>query len=266
MNSSLVFELIEKDIAIVTLNRPELRNAINDEIISGIELSVDKVNSEEHIKVLIITGAGKAFCSGGNVKEMHARAGMFSGNSYDIRRAYQRNIQRIPRALSKLQVPAIAAVNGAAYGAGCDLALMCDMRIAGETATFAESFIKLGLVSGDGGSWFLPRVIGPARAAELTYTGQAISAQKAEQWGMVNKVVESDQVLDEAIRLARRVASNPAHAIRMAKQLLSSSETQTLDGMLDNAASLQSLAHHTMDHREAVEAYVDDREPNFTGE
>jgi enoyl-CoA hydratase/carnithine racemase len=266
MNSSLDFELIEKDIALITLNRPELRNVISDDMVDGIEMAVKKVNSEEQIKVVILTGAGKAFCSGGNVKEMHSRAGMFAGNGYDIRRAYQRTIQRIPLALSSLQVPSIAAVNGAAYGAGCDLALMCDMRIAGETATFAESFIKLGLISGDGGAWLLPRLIGPTRAAEMTFTGQAISAQKALEWGMVNKVVENDQVLDEALRMARRIASNPAHAIRMSKQLLQESERASLASMLSMAASLQSLAHHTLDHREAVEAFVDNREPNFTGE
>lgn len=266
MNSSLVFELINKDIALVTLNRPEVRNAINEEIISGIEQAVDKVNDEENIKVLIITGAGKAFSSGGNVKEMHSRTGMFAGSSLEIRKAYQKNIQRIPIAMAKLQIPTIAAVNGAAYGAGCDLSLMCDMRIACETAVFAESFIKLGLIPGDGGAWFLPRVVGNARAAEMMFTGQAISAQTAMQWGMVNKVVEIDQVVDEAVRLAKRISVNPSHAIRMSKHLLKESEKQSLASLLDMSASLQSLAHHTTDHREAVEAFVDDRKPNFTGE
>jgi len=185
VNKSLQLTLIDKDIALLTFNRPEVMNAIDEDIIDGIELAVEKINVEENIKVLVLTGAGKAFCAGGNVKDMKDRTGIFAGSAQELRKSYQKHIQRIPTAFAKLQVPSIAAVNGAAYGAGCDISLMCDMRIASENATFAESFIKLGLIPGDGGAWLLPRVIGPARAAEMTYTGKPINAQKALLWGMV---------------------------------------------------------------------------------
>lgn len=266
MNKSLEFELVEKDIAVITLNRPEMRNAINEEIIEGIELTVDKINTEDQIKVLIVTGKGAAFCSGGNVKDMKAKENIFAGSPNELRCNYQRHIQRIPVALSQLKVPSIAAVNGAAYGAGCDLSMMCDMRIACETAVFAESFIKLGLIPGDGGAWFLPRAIGYGRAAEMLFTGQPVSAHKALQWGMVNKVVEDDQLMDEAIHLAKRIAQNPAHAIRMSKLLLKESEKASLHSLLELSASLQALAHQTDDHHEAVDAFLEKREPNFKGE
>lgn len=266
MNKSLVFEQVEKDIAVVTINRPSLRNAINEDVIEGLEQAVNKINSEDNIKVMILTGKGQAFCSGGNVKDMKSKENIFAGSPNELRLNYQRHIQRIPRALNDLKVPSIAAVNGAAYGAGCDISLMCDMRIACETAVFAESFITLGLIPGDGGAWFLPRAIGYGRAAEMLFTGQPVSAQKAAQWGMVNKVVESDQLLDEALHLARRIAQNPAHAIRMSKVLLKKSETSSLDSLLELSASLQALAHQTADHHEAVDAFIAKRKPEFKGE
>ena len=266
MNESLQLTLIDKDIALLTMNRPKVMNAINEDIIDGIELAVEKINDEDNIKVLVLTGAGKAFCAGGNVKDMKDKSGIFAGTPQELRRNYQKYIQRIPMAFHKLQVPAIAAVNGAAFGAGCDISLMCDMRIASENATFAENFIKLGLIPGDGGAWLLPRVIGPARAAEMTFTGKPINAQKALSWGMVNQVVEPDQVLEEALRLARQIAVNPAYAIRMSKQLLKESEKSELTSLLQLSASLQALAHHTADHDEAVNAFLESRDPQFVGE
>lgn len=266
MNKSLVFRLVDSDIAVITLNRPDVRNAINEDIIEGIEQTVEKVNSEEQIKVLVVTGEGQAFSSGGNVKDMKAKESIFSGSVNELRRNYQRHIQRIPLALNQLKVPSIAAVNGAAYGAGCDLSMMCDIRIACETAVFAESFIKLGLIPGDGGAWFLPRVVGYGRAAEMLFTGQPVSAHKALKWGMVNKVVEDDQLMDEAIHLAKRIAQNPAHAIRMSKLLLKESENASLNSLLELSASLQALAHQTDDHHEAVDAFLEKRDPKFNGD
>ncbi|HVL00671.1 MAG TPA: crotonase/enoyl-CoA hydratase family protein [Dongiaceae bacterium] len=266
MNPSLRFQLAADDIALITLNRPELRNAIDEDMIDGIERAVQKVNSEENIKVVILTGAGSAFCAGGNVKDMQTKTSIFGGSPAQLRLNYQRHIQRIPLALAELKVPAIAAVNGAAYGAGCDMSLMCDMRIASEQATFAESFIKLGLIPGDGGAWFLPRAVGRARAAEMSYTGDPIDAKTALEWGLVNRVVKSEQLLPEAMDLARRIARNPAHAIRMSKQLLKESERLPLASLLELSAGLQALAHGTRDHAEAVNAFLEKRSPQFTGE
>lgn len=266
MNSSLKFQLTEDSIAILTMNRPEVRNAIDEDMIDGFERAVQKINSEDNIKVVILTGAGSAFCAGGNVKDMQNKSSIFGGTPAQLRNNYQRHIQRIPLALHDLKVPAIAAVNGPAYGAGCDISLMCDMRIAAEEATFAESFIKLGLIPGDGGAWFLPRAVGRARSAEMSFTGDAIDAATAAQWGLVNRTVPADQLMSEALALAKRIARNPATAIRMSKQLLKESERQSLPSLLEMSAAMQALAHYTRDHHEAVEAFLQKRAPVFTGE
>lgn len=266
MNSSLAFQLVEDHIAILTMNRPEVRNAIDEDMIDGFERAVQKINSDDGIKVMILTGAGSAFCAGGNVKDMQTRSNIFGGTPAQLRSNYQRHIQRIPLALQDLRVPAIAAVNGPAYGAGCDISLMCDMRIASVHATFAESFIKLGLIPGDGGAWFLPRAVGRARAAEMSFTGDPVDAETAAQWGLVNRTVAADQLMPEALALARRIARNPATAVRMSKQLLKESERQSLPSLLEMSAAMQALAHYTGDHQEAVAAFLDKRDPRFTGE
>ena len=266
MNSSLKFQLLEDNIALLTMNRPEVRNAIDEDMIDGFERAVAKINSEEQIKVLILTGAGSAFCAGGNVKDMQSRSSIFAGTPAQLRTNYQRHIQRIPLALQALRVPAIAAVNGPAYGAGCDISLMCDMRVASEQATFAESFIKLGLIPGDGGAWFLPRAVGRARAAEMSFTGDPIDAATALDWGLVNRVVPAGDLINSAVELAQRVARNPAQAIRMAKQLLQESERQSLSSLLEMSAAMQAIAHFTHDHEEAVNAFLDKRPPNFRGD
>jgi len=183
---------------------------------------------------------------------MADRRGMFGLAPIDQRRAYIDGIQRIPRAMSRLEVPIIAAVNGAAIGAGCDLAMMCDIRIASERASFAESFVQLGLIPGDGGSWFLPRAIGYSRAAELTFTGDRIDAATALDWGLVSRVVAHEDLLAEAHTLAERIAANPPHALRMAKRLLQESITGTLESTLSMAAAMQPLAHHDTAHHERI--------------
>lgn len=266
MNSSLTFQLVEDGIALLTMNRPEVRNAIDEAMIEGFEQAVQRVNGDDSIRVVILTGAGSAFCAGGNVKDMQSRSNIFGGSPAQIRSNYQRHIQRIPLALHDLRVPSIAAVNGPAYGAGCDISLMCDMRIASENATFAESFIKLGLIPGDGGAWFLPRTIGRARAAEMTFTGDPVDAATAAQWGLVNRTVPASQLMVETLTLARRVARQPAAALRMSKQLLKESERQSLSSLLEMSAALQALAHYTQDHKEAVDAFIEKRDPVFTGQ
>jgi len=191
---------------------------------------------------------------------------MFGGTPNEIRDGYRNGIQRIPLAINNLEVPIIAAVNGAAIGAGCDLTMMCDMRIASEKALFAESFVKVGLIPGDGGAWFLPRVIGLSRANEMAFTGEPVTAETALAWGMVSQVVEPDKLLDAANKLALRIAANPPSALRMTKRLIKEGEHAKLDSLLEMSASLQALAHQTKDHAEAVDAIIEKRTPNFTGE
>lgn len=257
----------DEHVVTLTLNRPESRNPISDlEMVDAITDAVADIAQDRDARALIITGAGKAFSAGGNVKHMRDKVGMFAGSPSEISRAYRNGIQRIPTAIYNLEVPTIAAVNGAAVGAGCDLAMMCDIRLAGPHAKFAESFVKLGIIPGDGGAWFLSRVASSSRAAEMLFTGDALDAETAAAWGLVSKVCPEDTLLDEAKALAQRIASNPPWAVRMTKRLLRASERSTLPSMLDQCANAQALAHHTADHREALAAFFEKRTGIYSGE
>jgi len=212
---------------------------------------------------VVITGADKTFCSGGNTLDMRKRAGMFAGSSETIARQYREGIQRIPRSLSQLEIPLIAAVNGPAMGAGCGLACLCDIRIASEAAVFAISFIKLGLIPGDGTTWLLPRLVGPALAAEWALTGEAVDAARALAAGLVSRVVPSDQLMPAAMELAERIAANPGQATRWTKRLLRHSGEVSFPVMLDMAATYQAITHHSADHAEALAALTEKRPANF---
>lgn len=239
-----------------TINLPEVGNAITDSgFIAALETAVDAANRDHNVRAVILTGEGRIFSAGGNVKEMADRRGMFGVSPIEQRSAYVDGIQRIPRALARLEVPIIAAVNGAAIGAGCDLAMMCDIRIASENAAFAESFVQIGLVPGDGGTWFLQRAIGYERAAEMTLTGDRVDAATALEWGMVSRVVPADELLTAAADLAARISANPPHAVRMAKRLLQESRTGSLESTLGMAAAMQPLAHGDPEHRQRIEKW-----------
>ena len=252
-------------IAVLTLNDPKTRNALGDELVEVFVAELRAINKDPSVSCLILTGAGEGFSSGGNVKEMRDRKGLFQGSPADMRNAYAFGIQQIPRAMYDLEVPAIAAVNGAAVGAGCDLSMMCDMRIASETASFAESFLRVGLISGDGGAWFLSRVVGLSRASEMAYTGDPVPAQKALAWGMVSEVVAPERLMDSAVALAERVVRQPPQALRLMKRLIREAQVSSLANNLELAAVMQASVQHTADHREAVNALLEKREPKFEG-
>ena len=254
-------------IATLTLNQPKLRNSISEiEVVEEFIDALEQVNLDPQLRCLIITGAGSAFSSGGNIKHMINKEGMFAGEANDIRENYAKVIQRIPLALHNVSIPTIAAVNGPAVGAGCDLAMYCDMRIASHSASFAESFIRVGLIPGDGGAWILPRIAGFGRAAEMAFTGDAISAQQAFDWGMLNKIVNDDELMDEANLLAQRIVKNPPQALRATKQLMRAGTTMPLDNLLQMSAAIQANLHQTQDHLEAVSALIEKRTPDFKGE
>jgi 2-(1,2-epoxy-1,2-dihydrophenyl)acetyl-CoA isomerase len=251
-------------VVLLTLNRPATRNALSGEaMFSAFETLFSQLNDDLGVRAAVLTGAGSAFCSGGNVAEMRDRSGMFGGTPQEISARYAAGIQRIPRAFASLQVPIIAAVNGAAVGAGNDLASMCDIRIASTQARFAESFVKLGIISGDGGCWLLPRLVGASKAAELALTGDTIDAAEALRIGLVSSVVEPDALIPAALALAGRIAANPPQVLRWTKQLLRQAQGQSLDQALVEAGRVQGLAHHTADHAEAVAALFDKRAPRF---
>lgn len=265
MSSHLKYEQ-EGGIVTLTLNRPETRNAVSDEMITQIEDACRRINGDMSVGCMILTGAGDGFCSGGDMGEMKKRRGHFGGTPVESRRVYRHGIQRIPLALHNVEVPTIAAVNGAAVGAGCDIALMCDMRLASENASFAESFMRVGLISGDGGAWFLPRAVGMQLASYLTFTGEFIDADRALEIGLVMRKVPHSALMEEAGAIARRIAAQPPHALRLNKRLLRNSMMQSLDDSLELAATMQACALQTSDHREAYTAFREKRRPRFTGQ
>jgi len=252
-------------VALLTLNRPHTRNALDgDDMYAAFESVFDELNRHHAVRAAVLTGAGSAFCSGGNIARMRDREGMFAGDAREIAAQYRRGIQRIPRAFQQLDVPIIAAVNGPAIGAGCDLACMCDIRIASRDARFAESFVKVGIVPGDGGCWLLPRIVGLSNAARLAFTGEPIDADEALRLGLVSEVTAAQALLPSALALARRIAVNPPQALRWTKRLLRHAANATLDEALDAAGVLQGQAHHTADHAEAVRAFFEKRAPVFS--
>jgi enoyl-CoA hydratase/carnithine racemase len=253
-------------IVTLTLNAPDIRNAISSvEMIDALEAACDRLNADMSARAAILTGAGSAFSSGGNVKKMHDGGGLGGGLPAQTRRNYKLGIQRIPLAFERLEVPVIAAVNGPAIGAGCDLVCMCDIRIAAESARFAESFVKLGIVPGDGGAWLLPRAVGYSKACEMAFTGDMLDAKEALACGLVSKVVADAELMTEARKLARRIADNPPHAVRMTKRLMREGRNVQLATLLELSAAMQALAHATADHKEAVAAFIEKRKPEFGG-
>ena len=253
-------------VGILTLNRPDSLNALGapgdgDQV----RAACDEVNADPSIRCVILTGAGRAFSAGGDVKAMKAREGAFGGGGVGIRDNYRTNIHRVVKSIYGLEVPSIAAVNGAAIGLGCDVACMCDIRIASDTAKFGVTFLKLGIIPGDGGAWLLPRIVGMSRASELLFTGDIVDAATAAEWGLVSKAVPHDTLMDEAMKLAERIAQQPPHALRLAKNLLKHGQNASYDTIMDMSAATQAIAHLTEDHMEGVDALLEKRPPVFKG-
>lgn len=251
-------------IVTLTMNQPETRNALTgnsapEEFVAACE----RIGADASVRVVVLTGAGPVFSSGGNLKHMQQ---MFDLPQTAIRQWYRNGVQRLALALHGLDVPSIAAVNGAAVGAGCDITCMCDIRIASETASFAESFVRLGLIAGDGGAWLLPRVVGHSKAAEMSFTGEAISAAEALACGLVSRVVPPERLMPEALALAARIAANPGNALRLTKRLLREGNHLRLDSLLEMATGFQAVAHKSAHHIEAVNAFVEKRKPDFSGD
>lgn len=252
----------------VTLNLPEKRNPISDnDMVDALCAAMEAADKDIGVRCVILTGAGSAFSSGGDLKQMAPDVGSLrASRPVQTRRNYKYGIQRLPMLFQALEVPVIAAVNGPAIGAGCDLACMCDIRIASENARFAESFVKLGIIPGDGGAWLLPRIIGFSKATELALTGEQIDAQEARRIGLVSDVVPATELLSAAKIIADKIAANPPHAVRMTKRLLREGQTADLKNILEMSAAMQAIVHATSDNDEAINAFLEKRAPNFTGE
>jgi len=253
-------------VATLTINRPDTRNALGETTDLPFWLdAIQTINADRAIRAVILTGAGKAFSAGGNIKAMREQGGTFAGPGVHIREGYRNNIHKLAKAVWSLEVPVIAAVNGPAIGLGCDVTCLCDIRIAAQSAIFGVTFLKLGLVPGDGGAWLLPRAIGMARASELFYTGDTISAETAERWGLVSRVVPDQELMATARVLADKIAIQPPDVLRMTKRLLREGQHASYETILEMSAAYQALAHHTEDHREALEAFFEKRPPHYQG-
>ena len=253
-------------VATLTFERDDVRNALTGTaLIDDLTRCVDWVNQSAEVSVLVITGAGKAFSSGGNVKEMRDKQGLFGGQGVAIQEQYRLGIQRIPLAMDNIEVPTIAAINGAAIGAGFDLCNMCDVRIGCPETLVGETFINLGIIPGDGGAWFLQKVVGYQRAAEMTLTGRLVTADEALEYGILLELVATDALLPRAQELAAQIAAKPPAGVRMTKRLMKAAQRMELRDLLDMSASMQALSHQMDDHDEAVAAFLDKRSPEFKG-
>ena len=255
---------VEGRVAWLTLDRDDVRNELTGTgLAAEIAAVAGWVTREAGLSVLGVTGEGRAFSAGGNVKDMQARSGAFAGSAYDLQDRYRHGIQQMALAMHDIEVPTIAAVNGAAVGAGFDLACMCDIRIASRTAKMGETFVNLGIIPGDGGAWFLQRLIGYEAAAKLTFTGELIDAAEAHRLGIVSELVEPERLMARARELAEQIASKPPAALRLAKRLMVTAGRLDLRQTLELSAVFQGVAHHQPDHAEAVAAFLERRDPKF---
>lgn len=268
--------LYEKNnyIATITLNRPEKLNTFSVNMIKGWVDALEDARDDHGVRVIVVTGAGRAFCAGGDVNAMKKGEGFFpeedfppSGvnNAYHKKRNLWELIHRVPLTLESIDKPVICAVNGDAVGAGCDMALMCDLRVAAETARFSEGYVKIGLVPGDGGAFLLPRLVGLPKALELLWTGDRISARDALQMGMVNRVAPGEKLMEETYRLADQIAQGPPLAVRMIKRAVYQGLKSDFKTALDLISSHMAIISETRDHREGVNALLEKRKPDFKG-
>lgn len=262
MSKFLIYEQ-HGPVVTLTMNQPEQRNPLtgNTAVVEFLA-AIDRIEADNQVRCVILTGNGTSFSAGGDIREMkrQARADV---SEMAIRQEYRRGIQRLPLALFNLEVPVIAAINGHAIGAGLDLACMCDIRIASDRALFAESFVKIGIIPGDGGAWLLPRIVGLSRASEMAFTGDTIDAQTALAWNLVSRVVAHDQLMDSSRQLANRIVANAGHGLRLTKRLIREGMHSRLDTVLEMSAVFQAVSHKTEDHSEAVSAFLEKRPPNF---
>jgi 2-(1,2-epoxy-1,2-dihydrophenyl)acetyl-CoA isomerase len=256
-----VLYAVDGSVASITLNRPESRNSLNVAAKAGLLAAVRRAADDEQVRAVVVTGQGRAFCAGQDLRE-HAEMLAEGGSPLDTVRAHY---NPLIAAIAMMPKPVIAAVNGVAAGAGASLALACDLRVAGRGASLLMAFAKVGLGPDSGASWTLQRLAGPARAAELLMLAEPISAEKAAEYGLFNRVVDDDQLATEARELAERVASGPTAAYAAIKEALAFAATHTLGESLEKEAELQSWLGKTADHRNSTEAFVNKQQPVYEG-
>lgn len=246
----------EAGIAWITLNRPDKLNSFTSDMAQSLQNVLSQVSTTASIRCVVLTGAGRAFCTGQDLAELEGA---------ELGHVLEQDYNPIVRAIKNLNVPVIACVNGVAAGAGANIALACDMVLAARSAKFIQSFAHLGLVPGAGGSWSLPKLVGLPRAMGLAMTAEAVDAEKAEQWGMIWRCVDDKALVEETTILATQLASQATTGLAFTKQLLNISGSKTLDEQLDLERDFQQAVSKTDDYKEGVNAFLNKRKPNFTG-
>jgi 2-(1,2-epoxy-1,2-dihydrophenyl)acetyl-CoA isomerase len=246
----------------VTLNRPDVLNSIHTPMARELQAVLAAAAVDPEVRAVLLTGRGRAFCAGQDLEEVGPAE---DGDDRDFEAHVQDTWNPVVRAIRQMEKPVVAAVNGAAAGAGANLALACDLVLASSQASFIQAFIRIGLVPDTGGTFFLPRLVGWARAAAWMMLGERVTAQQAYDAGMIYRVVEPERLLDEATTLAARLATQPTYGIGLTKRLLNASITNGLDAQLDLEAELQGAAGRSADYTEGVAAFLAKRAPVFTG-
>ncbi len=258
------FELNEA-VAVITLNRPEALNALSEPLVADLQRALAQA-IEAKPRAVVLTGAGRAFCAGGDLREMKAALANWNTDQPAFSDEHLLNLHRCIQTIRDAPMPFVAAVNGVCAGAGTNFALACDIVFAGESATFNEGFVKIGLTPDCGGSYFLPRLVGEKRAAELLMTGDSISAVEAHKIGMINRVVADENLLDEAIKFAARLAKMPTAGLARIKEMLAVTFKNDLAAQLDLEHQAQSSSGSSTDFKEGVTAFFEKRSPQFTGD
>lgn len=249
-------------IARITLNRPEVLNSFNREMAQEVQKALESVKSDDTIRAVLLTGEGRAFCAGQDLSEVSPAE---RDTPPDIGEIVRESYNPIIRAIRNLEKPVIAAVNGTAAGAGANIALACDIVIASDKTVFIQSFCHVGLIPDSGGTFFLPRLVGFSRASAMAMLGEKIDAQTALEYGMIYKMVGSENLMDEALKLAERLAAMPTKGLGLIKNAFNKSFTNDLDAQLDYEEELQRQAGRTYDYSEGVKAFLEKRKPQFRG-
>lgn len=249
-------------VATLTLNRPNKLNSFNDEMHAEVRDALEKVQADDSVRCLLLTGSGRGFCAGQDLSDRHMMAGE---DARDLGSTLESNYNPLIRTLKSLDLPVVCAVNGVAAGAGANIALACDIVLAGRSVKFIQAFCKVGLIPDSGGTWTLPRLVGKARAMGLSMLGEAVTAEQAEQWGMIWKCVDDEALADESISLARHLAQQPTTGLALMKKAINQSFSNSLDEHLDLERDYQRQAGQTDDYREGVSAFLEKRQPDFKG-
>jgi 2-(1,2-epoxy-1,2-dihydrophenyl)acetyl-CoA isomerase len=246
---------------VLTLNRPDRLNSFSADLHSALMAALIAAEQDKSCRAVILTGAGRGFCAGQDLSD-----GVFTpGETPDLSVPIEKFYNPLVRKLRSIPMPVVCAVNGVAAGAGANVAFACDIVLAARSAKFIQAFAKLGLVPDSGGTWFLPRLVGPARARALALLAEPVSAERAESWGMIWKMVEDAELMTEAHALAANLATQPTDGLALIKQALDASETNTLDAQLTLERDLQGRAGRSADYAEGVTAFLEKRAPRFAG-